>query len=111
MQKCQNSFEAHAISGTSNTFSVKTYINIKYLKINCICQKNGPSILFSRPSGHIAFFDSSGGMDRSDIRLFLMVTSTEGGAMPLGTFIAFNCIGRTELSHIIQSFMPWQGVI
>lgn len=37
-----------------------------------------------RASGEIVFLDSSGGMDRNNVRLFLLVTHSSGGGIPLG---------------------------
>ena len=50
----------------------------------CIENSSFKLYYLHRQSGHIAFLDSSGNMDKTDIRLFLIVTSTDAGAIPLG---------------------------
>ena len=40
-----------------------------------------------KSSGELVFLDSSGGMDECNLRIFLMVTHTPVGALPLGIII------------------------
>lgn len=44
------------------------------------------NFLFYRQAGEIVFLDASGGMDQDGTRVFLLITHTSGGGVPLGGF-------------------------
>ena len=59
-------------------------------------------------SSELVFFDSSGGMEEFNLRVFLMVTHTPIGALPLGIIITSDETTETLVSafEMFKSSLP-----